>query len=223
MMDLIPIYITLKLGVLTTLILLLIAIPLAYFFAFSKWRIKVLFESLIMLPIVLPPTVLGFYYLSFLGPNSVIGMFFQDYFGFSFAFSFEGILFGSIVYCLPFMITPITEGFRAIPKNLLYAADTMGKSKISILTKVMLPYIKQFLLNGIMLTFAHTLGEFGLILMIGGKMEDTRVASVEIYDQMNMLNFELAGDYALVLLLISFLLIFIINLTRKKSGQLHHN
>lgn len=215
-MDYTPIYLTLKLGALTTITLFIISIPIGYFFARSRWKIKVLFESLLMLPIVLPPTVLGFYFLSYLGPNSIIGSFFLENFNFSFAFSFEGILFGSLIYCLPFMITPITEGFRSIPENLIYSAKTMGKNNINILFNIMIPNIKRSILNGIILTFAHTLGEFGLILMIGGKMEDTRVASIEIYDQMNMLNFEIAERYSLVLLGISFLLIVLINLTNVK-------
>lgn len=214
-MDLTPIYISIKLGILTTIILLIVSIPVSYYLAYSKWRIKLLFESILMLPIVLPPTVLGFYYLSFLGPNTAIGSFFEEYLGFSFAFSFEGILFASIIYCLPFMITPITEGLRSIPKNLLYSAETMNKSNFNILYKVMLPNIKRSILNGILITFAHTLGEFGLILMIGGKMNETRVASVEIYDQMNIMNFDVAGYYAIILLSICFSLILLLNLTRK--------
>lgn len=173
-----------------------------------------------MLPIVLPPTVLGFYFLTYLGPNSSVGSFFSEYFNIEFAFSFEGILLGSIIYCTPFMITPIMSGFRDIPKNIVESTLILKKSRWSALTRVYLPYIKKPLLSAVLLTFAHTIGEFGIVLMIGGKMEGTNVASVAIYDEMNTLNYDTAHSYSLILLAVSFILIIALNLLTKNKSRI---
>ena len=218
-MDFTPFYVTFKLATLTTLILFVIGVPLGYFMAFSKWKGKVLLESVLMLPIVLPPTVLGFYFLQFLGPSSGFGGFFESTFGFSLAFTFPGILLGSLIFCTPFMLTPIINGFRGIPKNMIESTYLLKKSRKSALWYVYLPYIKKNLLNGILLTFAHTIGEFGLVLMIGGKMADTNVASVAIYDEMNAMNYDKVHVYAVILLGISFILILSLLLFTRKSNQ----
>ena len=173
-----------------------------------------------MLPIVLPPTVLGFYFLMYLGPNSAIGFFFEDTLGIEFAFSFEGILLGSLIYCLPFMLTPIISGFRDIPRNTVEATRMLKKTWWQSLIHVFVPYIRKPILTAILLTFAHTIGEFGVVLMIGGKMEETKVASVAIYDEMNKMNYEAAHTYALLLLLISFILIITMNILTKRSSDI---
>lgn len=216
-MDYSPFLVTFKLALYTTVILFVLAIPLAYFLAFSRWRGKVLFESLLMLPIILPPTVLGFYFLNYLGPGSAFGAFFEKYFGITFAFSFEGILFGSIIYCTPFMLSPMINGFRSIPQNIVESTYLLGKSRVNALWYVFLPNMKRAIWSAILLTFAHTIGEFGLVLMIGGKMDETKVASVAIFDEMNALNYDVANHYALVLLLISFVLIVILHLITRKT------
>lgn len=216
-MDFTPFLVTFKLAVLTTLILFVIAIPISYFLAFSKWRGKIILESLLMLPIILPPTVLGFYYLSYLGPESAVGSFFEDNFGLSFAFSFEGILIGSIIYCTPFMMNPLINGFRSLPQNIVESTYLLKKSKFNALWNVLLPNIKRSIWSAILLTFAHTIGEFGLVLMIGGKMEETNVASVAIYDEMNALNYDVANNYALILLAISFVLIVVLNIITRNN------
>ncbi|WP_027418679.1 molybdate ABC transporter permease subunit [Crocinitomix catalasitica] len=218
-MDYTPFFITFKLALLTTMILFNIAIPLAYFLAFTKLKIKVLLESLVMLPIVLPPTVLGFYFLIYLGPNSVIGAFFEKTFGLSFAFTFEGILLGAVIFCLPFMVTPIMTGFRSIPKNTIEATKILNKTKWNALIYVFLPTIKKSIMNGILLTFAHTIGAFGIILMIGGKMADTNVAAVAIYDEMNKMNYDAVHTYALVLLFVSFVAILLLNIFAKPKNS----
>jgi len=219
--DYTPFFITFKLAVLTTLILFVIAIPISYFLAFSKWKGKIILESILMMPIILPPTVLGFYYLNFLGPKTAIGSFFEENLGISFAFSFEGILFGSIIFCTPFMMSPMTSGFRNIPRNLIESTHLLKKSRINALWYVLLPNIKRSILSAILLTFAHTIGEFGVVLMIGGKMKETNVASVAIYDEMNALNYDVAHQYAILLLLISFVLIVSLNfLTRKNRSNI---
>ncbi len=217
-MDYTPFYITLKLACLTTLILFIIGIPLAYFFAFTKFKGKVFLESLFLLPIVLPPTVLGFYFLIFLGPNSMVGRFIESVFGVTLVFNFSGILVGSILFCTPFMLTPIINGFRNIPKNLIESTKLLKKSRMNALWYVYLPIIRNTIINGALLTFAHTVGEFGMVLMIGGKMKGTNVASVAIYDEMNAMNYETVHSYALILLIVSFLLIFLLNLITRKSN-----
>ena len=220
-MDYTPFLVTFKLAVFTTLILFVIAIPISYFLAFSKWRGKILVESILMLPIILPPTVLGFYYLSFLGPESAIGSFFENTFGVSFAFSFEGILIGSIIYCTPFMLSPMINGFRSIPQNIVESTYLLKKSRINALWHVLLPNMKRSIWSAVLLTFAHTIGEFGLVLMIGGKMQETNVASVAIYDEMNALNYDVANNYAIGLLAISFVLIVVLNiLTRNNRSRI---
>jgi len=216
-MDFLPFFITFKLAVLTTIILLIVSIPVAYYLAFSKWKGRVFIESLLMLPIVLPPTVLGFYFLIYLGPNSSVGEFIQSVFGVSLAFSFQGILLGSILFCTPFMLYPIVNGFRNIPKNIIESTVLLNKSKLNALRFVLLPMIKKSVINGILLTFAHTIGEFGLVLMIGGKMENTNVASVAIYNEMNAMNYDTVHWYAFVLLIISFILILSLNLFTRHS------
>lgn len=217
-MDYTPFYITLKLACLTTLILFIIGIPLAYFFAFTKFKGKVLLESFFLLPIVLPPTVLGFYFLIFLGPNSMLGRFIESVFGITLVFNFYGILLGSILFCTPFMLTPIINGFRSIPKNLIESTKLLNKSKLNALWFVYLPMIRNSIINGALLTFAHTVGEFGMVLMIGGKMKDTNVASVAIYDEMNAMSYETVHVYAMILLVFSFVLIFFLNLITRKSN-----
>ncbi len=217
MMDYTPFFVTFKLASLTTLILFILGVPLAYLLAFKKWPGKIILESIILLPIILPPTVLGFYFLIFLGPSSTIGSFFENTFGLSLAFTFEGILLGSLIFCMPFMLTPIINGFRSIPRNLIESTRLLNKSRLNALWYVYLPFIKKNLLNGILLTFAHTIGEFGLVLMIGGKMDQTNVASVAIYDEMNAMNYDLVHRYAFILLVISFIMIICLNLISRKT------
>lgn len=212
--------ITFKLAMFTCMFLLVIGIPVAYIIAMKKWRGKVIIESILMLPIVLPPTVLGFYFLTFLGKNSALGGWLNENLNLELAFTFQGILLGSIIFCMPFMITPIINGFRSIPKNTIEATVILKKSRWSALTRVYLPYIKRSVWTAVLLTFAHTIGEFGLILMIGGKLESTKVASVAIYDEMNRTNYDLANNYALVLLSVSFVLIIVLNLIAKNTKDI---
>jgi molybdate transport system permease protein len=216
-MEYAPFYLTFKLAISTTVLLFILMVPLAYILAYSKWKIKYLFESAFMLPIILPPTVLGYYYLSMLGPSSGIGAFFHNTLGFDLAFTFQGVLIGSMIYCLPFMLNPLISGFRSVPRNLIESAQLMGKSRLNILWNVQLPQIKNFIWNALLLTFAHTIGEFGVVLMIGGNLPDTKVASIAIYDEMNQLNFENANTYALILLGFSFLFIMLLTLVMRKN------
>ena len=213
MLDWGPILLTLKLSAIATAILLTIAIPLAYWLAYAKTRFKPIVETLVSMPLVLPPTVLGFYLLVAFSPNNFFGAILDDWFGLQLIFSFEGLVFASIIYSLPFMVQPIQSGFANLPLNLSEASFVLGSSKFKTLTKVLLPNIKSSILTGIVLTFAHTIGEFGVVLMIGGNIPDkTRVASIAIYDEVESLNYATANKYSLILFAIAFTILLSVNL-----------
>jgi molybdate transport system permease protein len=213
MLDWGPIFLTLKLSAIATLILLVISIPLAYWLAYSNRRVKPIIETLVSMPLVLPPTVLGFYLLIAFNPNNFLGGLLDKWFGLKLIFSFEGLVLASIIYSLPFMVQPIQSGFANLPKNLSEASYVLGSSKFKTLIKVLLPNIKSSLLTGIVLTFAHTIGEFGVVLMIGGNIPDkTRVASIAIYDEVESLNYAAANQYSLILFSIAFIILLSVNL-----------
>lgn len=204
-------YITFQLAAITTLILLIIGIPLAYFLSRSRSRIKPFIESLISMPLVLPPTVLGFYLLLAFSPQSALGSTLEEYFDIRLVFTFAGLVIGSVIYSLPFMVHPIQSGLENLPANLTEAAYTLGKSKTTTLFRVLLPNIKPSLLTGVVLSFAHTVGEFGVVLMIGGNIPgQTRVASIAIYDEVEGLNYAMANKYALVLFIFTFLILLVV-------------
>ncbi len=211
---------TFKVALITTVILFFIGIPIALWISSTKSKLKPVIETIVSMPLVLPPSVIGFYLLIFLGPSSAVGGFVEVWFDMRLVLSFEGILIGSILFSFPFMVHPIQSGLQSLPKSLIEASYTLGKSKLQTLMHVQLPNIKNSLLTGIVLTFAHTVGEFGVVLMIGGNIPgETRLASIAIYDEVEALNYGLANQYALTLFVISFsilLLVYIIN--RKFSG-----
>ncbi|MCB0487692.1 MAG: molybdate ABC transporter permease subunit [Cyclobacteriaceae bacterium] len=210
-----PIILTFELAAVTTLILFFLATPMAYWLSFTKSQFKPIVETLVALPIVLPPTVLGFYLLIAFSPNSAVGQFLNDVFGIQLAFSFSGLVVASIFYSLPFMVQPIQSGLSNLSSSLTEASLTLGKSKFTTLTKILLPNIKPSILTGIVLTFAHTIGEFGVVLMIGGNIPDkTRVASIAIYNEVESLNYSAANGYAIFLLIVTFsvlLLVYTVN------------
>jgi molybdate transport system permease protein len=213
--DYAPLLLTFQLAFATTFFLLFPGIPLAYFLAATKSKAKPVLEAFISLPLVLPPSVLGFYLLLAFSPAGSFGAFLENTLNIRLVFSFEGLVLASILYSLPFMVQPIQAGLETLPESFKEASYTLGKSKIQTLFQVMLPNIKPSLLSGIVLSFAHTIGEFGLVLMIGGNIPDeTRVASVAIYDEVETLNYEAAHVYSFILLLLSFsilLLVYIVN------------
>jgi molybdate transport system permease protein len=215
MIDWGPLILTFRLALITTFMLLLIAIPLAYWLAFSKSKIKPIIETLVSMPLVLPPTVIGFYLLVAFSPSNAFGSWLNEWFGLRLVFSFEGLLVASIIYSLPFMVHPIQAGFSNLSQSLIDVSYVLGKSKTTTLFKVLLPNIKSSLLTGIVLAFAHTVGEFGVVLMIGGNIPDkTRVASIAIYDEVEALNYSTANTYSLILFCITFailLTVFLIN------------
>jgi molybdate transport system permease protein len=212
---------TFKLALVTTVILMIIGIAVAYYLSTTRSRFKPLIETIVSMPLVLPPTVLGFYLLVAFSNENFFGKFLQEHLGFSITFSFGGLVLGSVLFSMPFMVHPIQNGFQSIPKSLIEAARTLGKSRLNILFHVLLPNIKPSLLTGAVISFAHTVGEFGVVLMIGGNIPGkTRVASLAIYDEVEALNYHIANQYALTLFVITFsilLLVYIINKNFMKS------
>ena len=214
-MDWSPLILTFELAACTTAILLLLSIPLAYYLVNTKSALKPVIETLVSMPLVLPPTVLGFYFLVAFSPGSVFGGLLNDWLGINLLFSFPGLVVASVIYSLPFMVHPVQSGLAALPASLTEAAHVLGKSSLTTLTKVLLPNIKASLLTGVVLAFAHTIGEFGVVLMIGGNIPGkTKVASIAIYDEVEALNYGLANFYSLVLFAITFcilLMVYLIN------------
>ncbi|WP_028376195.1 molybdate ABC transporter permease subunit [Leeuwenhoekiella sp. MAR_2009_132] len=210
-----PLLLTFKLALVVTLILLIIATPIAYWLSNSKSRLKPVVETLVSMPLVLPPTVLGFYFLMAFSHNNGVGSWLNSVLGIKLVFSFTGLVIASVIYSLPFMVHPIQSGLSSISKSITEASYVMGKSKWETLFKIQLPQIKPAILTGIVLSFAHTVGEFGVVLMIGGNIPGkTKVASIAIYDEVEALNYDAANFYSLVLFAITFcilLLVYLVN------------
>ena len=203
-----PFLLSFKLAGLTTLILFIISVPLAWYLSQTKSKAKPLFEAITALPIVLPPSVLGFYILVALSHNSPIGQFFEDVFGLKLVFNFTGLVVASCFYSLPFMVQPLQGGFESINKNMLEASYIAGKSKLVTILKVALPNIKPAVLTAIIITFAHTVGEFGVVLMVGGSIPgETKVASVAIYEMVEIMDYKAAHIYSAIMVIISFLVL----------------
>jgi molybdate transport system permease protein len=214
---LITLWITFKLASLTTIILFLMGLPFSYLLAYSDFRLKPAVEAIVSMPLVLPPSVLGYYILVAYSPRYWFGDILEKIFNVRLAFSFEGILIASVIFSLPFMIQPLQNGLRSLPTQIREASYTLGKSKTVTFFHVLLPNIRPSVITALALTFAHSIGEFGMVLMVGGNMPGrTRVASVAIYDEVQSLNFHAANKYALVLFTVSFiLLVSIYSINRK--------
>lgn len=216
-MDFTPFILSFKLALITTAILFVLCAPLAYFMARSKFALKPVFEAIITLPLVLPPSVLGFYILIFLSPYSPLGEFFLKHFDLRLVFNFTGLVIASTIYSLPFMFSPLLSGFKSLPNSLLEASYSLGRGKIATLFFVALPNIKPSLLTAVIVSFAHTLGEFGVVLMIGGSVAgETKVASVAIYDAVELLDYHLAHVYSGIMLTISFSVLFAVYFINRK-------
>jgi molybdate transport system permease protein len=206
-----PLLLSLKLASVTTLLLLVLGVPFAYWLVFTRFRWKFLVESLVALPLVLPPTVLGFYLLIAIGGNSFVGQWYESIFNKPLAFSFQGLVLGSLLYSLPFAVQPIQTAFSSVDKKLLEASWSLGRSNVYTFFRVILPLSRHGIITGCVLSFAHTLGEFGVILMIGGNIPGvTRVASVAIYDEVQALNYGSANMYAAILLTFSFVILALV-------------
>ncbi|MEX5215914.1 molybdate ABC transporter permease subunit [Nitrospira tepida] len=208
---------TLELALLTAAILLVVGLPIAYWLTYSRRRWKFLVESVVALPLVLPPTVLGFYILVAIGPHSPLGRWYTELVGHPLPFTFEGLLFASVLYSLPFAVQPFASGFEQVDRRLIEASWTLGLSKLATLFKLIIPLSTAGLVTGFVLSFAHTLGEFGVVLMVGGNIEGiTRTVSIEIYDDVQSLNYAAAAKTAALLLGISYLVLLgVYGLNRK--------
>ncbi len=210
-MDWQPLWLTFKLASITSVLLLFFAIPVAYWLAFGKFKGRGIVEALIGMPLVLPPSVIGFYLLLAFSPSYIFGSWIEANLGFRLVFSFPGLVIASLIYSFPFMVYPIRAGLQSIPHSLHEASYTLGKSKTETFFKVLLPNIKPALLTAFVLTFAHTVGEFGVVLMIGGNIPGvTKVASVAIYNEVEALNYGVANQYALILFASTFAILLIV-------------
>ena len=220
MVELAPLWLTLKLAFFTTIILFVAAIPLAGWLSHKKTIFKTVAEVIVSMPLVLPPSVIGFYMLLAFSPANAFGALLEKWFNLRLVFSFQGLLIASVIYSLPFMVHPVQSGLSSLSPGLKEAAYSLGKTKWQTLLKVLLPNIKSSLLTGIVLTFAHTVGEFGVVLMIGGNIPGkTRTASVAIYDEVESFNYHNANVYAVILLVLSFIILFIMYLYNRKLQQ----
>ena len=212
-------WLTVRLATIVSSALFVIGIPIAYWLTHSRWRWKFLVEAAVALPIVLPPTVLGFYVLVALGSRSPVGRWWASLTGHTLAFTFEGLVIGSLLYSLPFAVQPFAASFGAVDAKLMRAAESLGDSPILTFWRVMLPLSKAGLVTGFTLSFAHTLGEFGVVLMVGGNIPGvTRTLSIDIYDQVQAANYSSANLTALVLLAISFVLLSIVYGLNRRSA-----
>ena len=216
-LDMTPVWLTLKLASLTVLVLLIVGTPLAWWLAFTRSRFKSSIEAITALPLVLPPTVLGFYLLVFLGPQGAAGSLWNELFGRPLAFSFAGLLIASCLYSLPFVVQPLQAAFEGLNRRVLEASWTLGASRIKSFMTIVIPQARRGWLMALVLGFAHTLGEFGVVLMVGGNIPgETQVISIAIFEQVEMLNFDAAGALSAGLLLFSFLVLwFVYGLNRR--------
>src|ERR1700685_1048536 len=218
-MDWQAFWLTIRLAVLVAAVLLALGLPIAYWIAYSRRRWRFLVGAMVALPIVLPPTVLGFYVLVALGSHSPLGRRWQAMTGHTLAFTFGGLVIGSIIYSLPFAVQPSAASFKLVDSRLIAASATLGASRLQTFARVILPLSLPGLVTGIALSFAHTMGEFGVVLMVGGNIPGiTKTVSIDIYDKVQALDYAGANETALVLLLISFAVLSLVYGVNRKVG-----
>lgn len=218
--DFEPFFISFKLAFFTTMILFVISLPLSWYLSQTKSKFKPFIEAVTALPIVLPPSVLGFYILWALSYNSPIGSFFEETFGVKLVFNFTGLVIASCFYSLPFMVQPLQSGFESLNKNMLEASFLAGKGKIETIFKIAIPNIKPALITAIIVTFAHTVGEFGVVLMVGGSIPgETKVASVAIYEFVEIMDYSSAHIYSAIMIVISFLVLLSVYIFNQKNNK----
>ena len=215
-MDWTAFWVSVRLSLATMAVLLVVGIPIAYWVAFSTWRWKFLVESVVALPLVLPPTVLGFYILVSIGPSSPVGRAYEAIVGHGLPFTFEGLLVASVLYSLPFAVQPFSAAFASVNHSMLEVSWSLGVSRLATFRRVIVPLSIRGLVTGMVLSFAHTLGEFGVVLMIGGNRAGiTRTVSVSIYDNVQALDYAAAAQTSAVLLAISFAILAVAYGTQK--------
>jgi molybdate transport system permease protein len=217
-----PLLLSLKLALVTSCLLFVIGLPVACWLAFTRFRLRFLIEAVVALPIVLPPTVLGFYLLLEFGSRGWMGAFWERFTGHTLAFSFEGLVLGSVVYSLPFAVQPFTAALASVDRRLLAASASLGASRWRTFWRITFPLALPGIVTGFALSFAHTLGEFGVVLMLGGNIAGrTQTASIAIYDNVQMLDYPTAARQSVMLLAISFALLVAINaLNRERNWRL---
>ena len=209
--DLGPLWLTIRLAAITTVLLLVIGTPVAWWLAHTRSRARAVVEAVTALPLVLPPTVLGFYLLVLFSPNSAIGGFWLSTTGSTLTFSFTGLVIASILYSLPFMVQPLQGAFEAVGRAPLEAAASLRASRLDAFFTVATPMAVRGYLTAIVLTFAHTIGEFGVVLMVGGNIPDrTRVVSIQIYEHVETINYDAAHTLSAILLLFSFAVLLLV-------------
>jgi molybdate transport system permease protein len=219
-LDFEPFFLSFKLAGITTLILFVIALPISWWLSQTKCRCKPVVEAVTSLPIVLPPSVLGFYILYALSYNSPLGAFFEETFGIKMVFNFTGLVIASCFYSFPFMVQPLQSGFEALNKNMLEASYISGKNRIETVVRVALPNIKPALMTALIVTFAHTVGEFGVVLMVGGSIPgETKVASVAIYEFVEIMDYTSAHIYSAIMVVISFLVLLGVYLFSQRQSR----
>jgi molybdate transport system permease protein len=217
-MDFEAFWLSVQLASWTTVILFALGLPLAYWLAITRWRLKFLLEAIVVLPMILPPTVLGFYVLIAVGPPSPLGRTYEAMVGRSLAFSFEGLLLASVLYSLPFAVRPFTAAFAGVDRRLVEASWCLGVSGLRTFLSISFPLAWAGILTGMILSFAHTLGEFGVVLMVGGNIPGvTRTVSISIYDEVQAANYSMAAMTSLVLLASSFLAVSVPHLLNRKT------
>jgi molybdate transport system permease protein len=213
---------TLRLAATVSVLLFVLGLPIAYWIAFSRWRWKFLIEAVVALPIVLPPTVLGFYVLVALGPHSPLGRWWIGLTGHTLAFTFSGLVIGSILYSLPFAVHPFAASFAGVDRKLIAASATLGASPLRTFLRVIAPLSVPGLITGTALSFAHTMGEFGVVLMVGGNIPGiTRTVSIDIYDRVQAADYAGANTTALVLLVLCFALLTIVYGLNRRAWMIH--
>ena len=213
-------WLTFQLAIIVSAILLVLGLPTAYWIAYSRWRWKSLVEAAVSLPVVLPPTVLGFYVLVALGPKSPVGRWWISLTGHTLAFTFTGLVIGSILYSLPFAVQPFAASFASVDRKLIAASATLGASTFKTFARVIAPLSRPGIITGVALSFAHTMGEFGVVLMVGGNIPGvTRMVSIDIYDRVQASDYAGANQTALLLLILCFVLLSIVyGLNRRVSA-----
>lgn len=213
-------FLSVRLALCVSAILFAIGLPLAYWLAYSQWRGKFLVESVVALPLVLPPTVLGFYLLIAMGPQGPLGKLWQALFGHGLAFTFTGLILASVLYSLPFTVQPLVASFEGIDRKLLAASAVLGAGAFRSFRRVVLPMSIPGVLTALVLSFAHTLGEFGVVLMVGGNLPGvTRTVSIDIYDHVQSLEYSDANRVALILLAFSFAVLCVVYGVNRRVGR----